>query len=204
MNLFCKSVLMALCFSGWQTANAQVKLGLKGGVNITTYKLENTSSKAYLYRGFYVGPGVKVSLLGTGLGLEGSLLYEQRESELKPFERSSTDVLRQKQMSIPIHLRYGIGLGSVASVFIYAGPQFAYSLSNQQKTLVDNLATWKFNKTNLSINAGLGAMFFTHLQLSVGYNRTLGKTGELTWNSAVRETFSGKSGTWQIGLGYWF
>lgn len=204
MNRIKTLVAVILCFCSLQIAQAQVKFGVKGGLNITTYHLDNTHSKAYLYRGFYVGPSVKLSLPISGLGVESALLYEQKESDVKAQNSSNTHILRQKQVSLPLHARYSVGLGSVANVFIYAGPQFSYNLGNSYKTLKDDVATWNFSKTNLSVNAGLGVTMLKSFQLSVGYNKAIGKTGEVSFNDAIKKSIEGKADSWQVGMAVWF
>ena len=151
-----------------------------------------------------MGPSVKLSLPITGLSVESALLYEQKESDVKAQNSSNTHILRQKQVSLPLHARYSVGLGSVANVFIYAGPQFSYNLGNSYKTLKEDVTTWNFSKTNLSVNAGLGVTMLKSFQLSVGYNKAIGKTGEVSFNDAIKKSIEGKADSWQVGMAVWF
>ena len=59
------SALMALPLS------AQVKFGLKGGLNVTDMSLSSEVFDASNRTGFFIGPTVKGSLLLQGLAIDG-------------------------------------------------------------------------------------------------------------------------------------
>ena len=57
-------------------ANAQVKFGLKGGLNVTDMHLSSEVFDKSNQAGWYIGPTVKISLPVTGLGVDVSALYD--------------------------------------------------------------------------------------------------------------------------------
>ncbi|MFW5513326.1 MAG: outer membrane beta-barrel protein, partial [Prevotella sp.] len=122
-------------------AQAQVKFGLKGGVNVTNMSFSSDVLDATNRAGFFVGPTVKFTLPIVGLGIDASALYDQREGKAK-FSKSgveSENTLKQQQVVIPINLRYGVGLGSRASVFFFAGPQFGFNVGDKTQPIYDQM-----------------------------------------------------------------
>lgn len=182
-------------------AHAQFKFGLKGGLNITDMSLSSdelfeTSNRA----GFFIGPTVKFTLPIVGLGIDASALYDQREAKVK----GSDSKLKQQAINIPINLRYDIGLGSLAAIYLAAGPQFGFNIGDKHQTLIEDVADWNLNTSNFSVNVGAGVMLLSHLQVGANYNIVCGKTGEVTVFDGVREVVRGRSNTWQVSLAYYF
>lgn len=119
--------------------------------------------------------------------------------------------LKQRQIAIPINLRYGIGLGSTASIFLFAGPQFGFNVGDKEQSLWNDAAQWKLKTSNFSVNVGLGAMVLNHLQVTANYNIACGSTGDIRANSIVGNVLDlskyatkGKNNSWQIGVAYFF
>ena len=178
-------------------AQAQVNFGLKAGLNLTKMSLgDNAIEKAISNKsGFFVGPTVKFTLPIVGLGIDASALYDQREGRLK----DSDEKLKQQTIQIPVNLRYGFGLGDIATIYLFAGPQFGFNVGNNDKKLP--VGEWSLKTANISGNAGLGAMFLNHLQVSVNYNFALSKSAEVTVNGVTSKV---KNNAWQIALAYYF
>ena len=64
------SMVVALMLMATTTAQAQVKLGLKGGLNVTQMSLSSDVIDKSNQTGFFVGPTVKLTLPLIGLGIE--------------------------------------------------------------------------------------------------------------------------------------
>lgn len=189
-------VVLALMFVS--EAKAQINFGIKGGLNVTDMSLSNDVLKSSNRTGFYIGPTVKFTLPVVGLGIDASALYDHRSAKVEAPEGGS-ETFKQQQIAIPINLRYGFGLGDLASLFIFAGPQFGFNVGGD----IDEI-NWEWKKSNFSVNVGLGLMLVNHLQVNANYNIACGKTGEIKVPDAVEEAFDGKFNSWQIGLAYYF
>ncbi|MGI6222326.1 MAG: outer membrane beta-barrel protein [Prevotella sp.] len=197
-------------------AQAQVKLGLKGGVNVTNMSFSEDVLDANNRAGFFIGPTVKFTLPIVGLGVDVSALYDQREGKVKLEGDDGTvesdNTLKQQQIVIPINLRYGIGLGSTASIFFFAGPQFGFNVGDKTQTIYDQVADWKLKSSNFSVNVGAGFMLLRHLQISANYNIACGHTGDVELKSTAGDVIGQVTGfkkgsranAWQIGLAYYF
>lgn len=181
-------------------AQAQFKFGLKGGLNLTDMSFSVDDVDVSNRAGFFIGPTAKFTLPIVGLGLDASVLYDQREAKLK----GADDKIKQQAINIPINLRYDIGLGSLAAVYLAAGPQFGFNIGDKHQTLMEDVSEWKLNDSNFSVNVGLGVMLLGHLQVGANYNIVCGKTGEVTVIDGVEEAFRGRSNTWQISAAYYF
>ena len=192
------------------SAQAQIKFGLKGGLNVTDMSLSKEVFNADNQAGFFIGPTVKFSLPLIGLGIDAAALYDQRQAKVKGevgYEQITIEErsLDSKYINIPINLRYGIGLGSVASLNFFAGPQFGFNVGKKHQELVDD-ATWNLKSSAFSINVGAGFTIASHFELSANYNIACGRTGDVTFEDTVDKVFKkhGRTNAWQIGLAYYF
>lgn len=195
--LFFASMMMAM------PSQAQlVKFGVKGGLNLTKMDMDNgldTKNRT----GFFIGPTMIIDLPLTGLDIDASALYDYRASKLEVYdEYNATETLKQQQIAIPVNVRYGFGIGDVARVFAFAGPQFGFVIDKEQS--IKQVADWKLKTSNFSVNVGVGAMVLKHLQATVNYNIACGKTGEITVRDTGHAISKGKSNSWQLGLAYIF
>lgn len=202
-------IVMAVAFA--MPSQAQTKFGIQAGLNLTNISdfslsadgIENAiQSKA----GFFVGPTVKFTLPIVGLGIDAAALYDQREA------KTNGETLKSQSIQIPINVRYGFGLGSMAELFAFAGPQFGFNIGSKNKTWKDyqnNAYDWTLKSSNFSANIGIGATILSKLQVKVNYNIALGKTGDIEvkdGTNAVWDVVTGKAkaNAWQVSAAYFF
>lgn len=206
-KIFTTAVLAAAMLFSANSAEAQVKFGIKGGLNVTSMSLDSKVLDAENRAGFFIGPTLKFTLPVVGLGIDASALYDQREAKAKAEVESN---FKTQSVNIPINVRYGFGLGSTASIFLFAGPQFGFNVGDKNQSIFKDMGEWRLKSSTFSVNVGVGAMLLSHLQLSANYNIACGKTGDMTVSKALGETgqnlFSknGRTNAWQIGLAYYF
>ena len=211
-KFFTAAIVAASMLFAASSAQAQVKFGLKGGLNVTNMSLNSEVFDADNQTGFFIGPTVKFTLPIVGLGIDASALYDQRDAKVKVEDDGSSveSKIKNQSINIPINLRYGVGLGSTASLFLFAGPQFGFNVGDKNQSLFEDAAQWRLKSSTFSVNVGLGAMLLSHLQISANYNIACGKTGETTVSEALgttaQEVFKkrGRANAWQIGLAYYF
>ncbi len=214
MKKFLFTALMtAMCAMPIQ---AKLKFGLTGGLNVTSMKFNSDLVSKSNRAGFYVGPTIKLTLPIVGLTVDAAALYDQRDAKV------GDESVSQKSINIPINLRYGIGLGSKANIFAFAGPQFGFNIGDKNYSSGLSLnaiqtnwntvaSTFQMKKSNFSINVGIGVGIFSHLEAKATYNIAIGKTGELStnvWDDAAQvwrsQTSSARTNSWQVGLAYFF
>ena len=192
------------------SANAQVKFGLKGGLNVTSMSFSEDVFDASNKTGFFVGPMVKVTVPIVGLSFDAAALYDQKETDIKynvEGEFGKTTV-RQKSINIPVNVRYGFGLSSLANAFLFAGPQWGINVGDKNFKW-NETSSYSLKKSNFSVNLGAGVTLLSHLQISANYNIACGKSADASLSKAVDAvTNAGKdkshNNSWQIALGYWF
>ena len=188
---------MAAAFMVAAPANAQVKFGIKGGLNLTNLTFSESAIKKDNQAGFFIGPTVKLTLPVTGLSFDAAALFDQRSAKVGVTDEAKK-TMKQQSIQIPINVRYGVGLSSVANVFVFAGPQFGFNVGDKKIEDID----WEWKSSNFSVNVGLGATVLSHLQVTANYNIACGKTG-----STVREMYKeirGHNNAWQLGVAYFF
>ena len=193
------------------SANAQVKFGLKGGLNVTSMSFSEDVFDASNKTGFFVGPMVKVTVPIVGLSFDAAALYDQKEADVKytgtDGELGKTTV-RQKSINIPVNVRYGFGLSSLANAFLFAGPQWGINVGDKNFKW-NETSSYSLKKSNFSVNVGAGVTLLSHLQISANYNIACGKSADASRVKAAEAlTNAGKdksrNNAWQIALGYWF
>ena len=189
------------------TASAQFNFGVKGGLNVSSISLSGSLTdnlKSENQTGFFIGPTVKFTLPVIGLGFDAAALYDQKSSKVSDVN------VKQQSIVVPINVRYGFGLGDLASIYLFAGPQFGFNVGDKDTNfdLEDVKGDYKLKDSNLSLNLGLGTVLMKHLQVSANYNIALGKTGEFNGSKITNAWKDGssdaKTNTWQVALAYWF
>jgi len=205
LALFVMAVALAL------PSQAQTKFGLQAGVNLTnisdfSLNAEGVENAIKSRTGFFVGPTVKFTLPIVGLGVDVAALYDQREA------KTNGETIKSQSIQIPINARYGFGLGSLAEIFLFAGPQFGFNVGSKNKTWKDyqnNVYDWTMKSSNFSVNVGLGTTLLKHLQLKVNYNIALGKTGDVEVTDGAGAAWDiirgkAKANAWQVSAAYYF
>lgn len=192
-------------------ANAQIKFGLKGGLNVTSMSFSEEVFDASNKTGFFVGPMVKVTVPIVGLSFDAAALYDQKEADVKytgtEGELGKVNV-KQQSINIPVNVRYGFGLSSLANIFLFAGPQWGINVGDKNFKWNES-SSYSLKKSNFSVNVGAGVTLLNHLQVSANYNIACGKSADASPSKALDAAANaGKdkshNNSWQIALGYWF
>ena len=192
-------------------SQAQVKFGVQGGLNLTnisdfSLNVDGVEKAIKNKAGFFIGPTIKFTLPIVGLGIDAAAFYDQREA------KTDEQTLKSQSIQIPINVRYGLGLGSLAEIFAFAGPQFGFHIGDKNKTWTDyknNAYDWTLKSSNISANVGIGATIMSKLQFKINYNIALGKTGDIEvkdGTNAAWDVITGKAkaNAWQISAAYYF
>ena len=186
-------------------SQAQIKFGGKGGLNVTKMSVSSDVYSADNNNGFFIGPTVKFTLPLVGLGIDAAALYDQRKGSLVRSDNKAEDV-KFKSINVPVNLRWNIGLGSLAGIYLAAGPQFGFALGDFSDAWDSNF--YKKENMNVSINLGAGLSLFKHLELGFTYNIQTKDaytiTEDYAGGSLGREITDIKTNAWQISAAYYF
>lgn len=176
-------LMLAACLAVAMPAQAQLKFGVKGGLNLSKLDVSgNTISDNTT--GFFIGPMAEFTLPVVGLGVDGALMYSQR----------GKDEYKQQGVEIPLNLKYTIGLGSTLGVYVAAGPDFFFNFKDID---LDN-----FDKKDaqVGLNLGAGVKLLGHLQAGFTYQIPLGNSFDIV----NLKDAGAKTKTWQILVAYTF
>ena len=176
-------------------AQAQlIKFGVKGGMNFSELDLNKKDVKAVTESstGFFIGPMAEITLPIIGLGVDGALMYSQRNAEY------DGETVKQQGLEIPVNLKYTIGLGSLLGVYIAAGPDFFFNFKDIDLKNIENEDS---KKAQVALNLGAGLKLLKKLQVGVTYQIPMGDSFE--WKDAGK-AITAKSKTWQASIAYIF
>lgn len=199
-------VILAWLFS---PAEAQrLSFGFKGGVDVTNMEFRNDMFDSSNRVGFFIGPTLLINTFVPGLSIDVSALYDDRTLKVEDED------VKQQTILLPGNVRYGVGIGNAAGIFLCAGPQLAFNVGASSFSWkdVENVDKYfSLQDTKLSMNFGLGITLGSHLEVSAYYNIPLGKTGDFTWETFNKQMSEQTldyakttSNAWSMALSYRF
>lgn len=167
MKLLFKAVMICSLVMSYELASAQAAFGLKGGVNLTSLKLDDPDASYDSRTGFHAGVFLRGKFDKVAIQPEVLLFTQRGEGtfSLGKVEESFT------YLSIPVILKfYPIG-----GLNIQAGPQFGFLLDGERKfenafgTIKQDIKD-SYKSSDVSISLGGGYDFGFGLGLDVRYN----------------------------------
>lgn len=198
-------LMVVMAVTAVMPASAQgVKFGVKGGLNNTEMKFDESVFDAENRFGWFAGPVVKIDLPITGLGVDIAGLYDQRETKV------NDEKIQQKSILVPINARLNLGLGDAAGIYVAAGPQFGFNIGDDEfkwkdKDNYEN--TFQLKKSSFSVNLGAGLYLSDHFEVGFTYNIAMGKTADATFKDAIKTATTNddtKAKAWTISACYYF
>ena len=195
------SVLLSAAMTAVQAQG--LKFGFKGGLDVTEMRFNKSVFDTSNKTGWFFGPTAQVSLPVSGLGVDISAFYDQKKSEV------NDETITQKNILIPLNLRWKLGLGSQAGIYLAAGPQFGFNVGDDEFewTMSGAANTFQLKKSAFSVNLGAGVYLSKHLEIGFAYNIAIGSTADASWKAATDATFhedDTKPKSWQISAAYFF
>ena len=166
-----KKIILTLVVAilGMGAANAQIRFGVKAGVNLNSLshvnKVYNSDDKC----GYTLGVMTEFQIPIIGLGLDLSAMYTHMSTKLEDESTHKDLGLAKNFIEVPINLKYKIGIPVVSRIvtpFIFTGPSFAFRLGGNKKDVTQYLQT---KGTQTVWNVGLGVELIRHLQIQAGY-----------------------------------
>ncbi len=187
---------MLLLAGAATTAQAQsFNYGITAGWHQTKLKFKGSGKDLYSSdnkAGWFVGPKITFSS-GLGIGLDAAIEYSERSLNISQdywsidyagggtttqVYHEASQTKKYRTFEIPINLRYSIGLGKLASVYVATGPQFGFALQNMKWNKIGSGNNFSRSNMNTTWNVGAGLRLFKHLEAGIGYNFALGKAGK--------------------------
>ena len=164
-------------------ANAQVRLGIKGGMNLSKLTFDKDVVSSNNRAGFFVGPIFYVDLpFLPGFGFDLAAIYDRKGTTMTAV---IDDQKYEKKgyvqfLDVPIDINYKISFTGGFAIYGSTGPQFSFNLKQDDfKTIVDQRANYKIKDSNFSWNVGFGMEIIRHFRLGYNYNIALGDWAEV-------------------------
>lgn len=188
-------------------ADAQIRFGVKAGLNVNKLSLKNLGENVDSDNGcgFTGGVMTEIGIPLGGLAVDASFMYtHMTDKTYVTTADPSTGTLVETELhqsknflEIPINLKYKIGL-PVVSPYILTGPTFSFKMG-------DGSSLIRTKDVQYSWNFGLGLEVIKHLQVqaaySLGINNILKTTGLA--NNPV-DDIKLKNNYWTITAAYLF
>ena len=163
-----KIFLLMAGIAVFSAVNAQVKYGVKAGLNLAnvTGDIDNTKMKA----GFNVGAFAKVGLTES-LSLQPELVFSAQGAKIKYAEQGISHDIKTNlsYVNVPVLLQYNTASG----FFAETGPQFGFLLSAKAKAEGDKEDV-KDSFKSLDLDWAFGAGFLTKSNVGVNARFNLG------------------------------
>ena len=164
-------------------ANAQVRLGIKGGMNLSKLTFDKDVVSSNNRAGFFVGPIFYVDLpFLPGFGFDLAAIYDRKGTTMTAV---IDDQKYEKKgyvqfLDVPIDINYKISFTRGFAIYGSTGPQCSFNLKQDDfKTIVDQRANYKIKDSNFSWNVGFGMEIIRHFRLGYNYNIALGDWAEV-------------------------
>lgn len=164
-------------------ANAQVRLGIKGGMNLSKLTFDKDVVSSNNRAGFFVGPIFYVDLpFLPGFGFDLAAIYDRKGTTMTAVidEQKYEKKGYVQFLDVPIDVNYKISFTRGFAIYGSTGPQFSFNLKQDDfKTIVDQRANYKIKDSNFSWNVGFGMEIIRHFRLGYNYNIALGDWAEV-------------------------
>ena len=178
------------------SVHANIRLGVKAGVNLANASFNTESIHTSNFTGFQAGPILECTF--AGIGLDAAVLYSQQGLK---FEYSEENL---SALDIPVNLKFKFGLLDIVGAFLTAGPYVSFKLSGDNFLVIsENIHdTFKSRSFGAGINVGAGVELLKHLQVGVNYQISL--TDDYKTLETSHLVLKGKTRIWSITAAYFF
>lgn len=181
------AILLVSVFS----AQASLRFGVRGGVNLAKASLSKTALDSKNFTGFNAGVIGEFMFPGAlGFGLEAGALYSQEGMKVESFKS-----LKDNRLEVPVNLKYRLSLVDIAGLYFTAGPYASFKLSSNLKD------QFKSETFGVGLNFGAGVSLFDHLDVGVNYKLGLSESYK---SLDLADTFKGKPRVWSVNATYFF
>lgn len=184
--------------------SAQLRFGLRGGMNIAKFSLKSEVFDADNRQGFFVGPTLRLDLPAGGLGADIAALYEAQQISI------SDHSFWRKNIIVPVNARLYITSSDVLAIYLAAGPQLAFNVGDDEVEWTKEETyrnTFKLKDSQFSFNLG-GGFRINKFEVGLAYNIPVGRTGDLeSIDQTIDEIYDASklnSNAWRLSVTLYF
>jgi len=190
-------ILAVFSFIFISSIHANIRLGVKGGVNLANASFNTDALQTSNFTGFQIGPILEFTVPVVGIGFDAAVLYSQQGLKFEYSEES------QSALDIPVNLKFKFGLLGLFGGYLTAGPYVSFKLSGDNISTIileDIHQEFKSQSFGAGVNLGGGLELFKRLQVGVNYQ--IGMTDD--YKSLTVADINGKTRIWSITAAYFF
>ena len=179
--------LLIVCAIACTLCDAQIRLGIKGGVNLSN--LAGAPGQGYTTKMSFYGGGLANVPLIRRISLQAELLYSRQGSRYQETGRDMKERLNYLNAPVLVHYNTTIGL------YAETGPQFGF-LINAKRESDGHYYSVRGAYRSFDFSWLLGAGYRLTEEASVGIRWNIGISDVSDYPGAVRNR------VWQIGVAY--
>jgi hypothetical protein len=190
-----KIILIIALLMAVSVVHSQIRIGAKGGVNISNVNFGKDAFDPDFFTGFNIGPVVELMFGEQGLGFDAALLYTQ-----KGF-KSKKETVKDSYLQVPVNLKYKFCLSNInVKPYIAVGPYIDLKIAGSDVWNI-GVNTQGAKEQIKSKNFGTGLNFGTGVELAkiiqIGINLNWGLTNNYkSFDAKNIDSYKGKSVTW--------
>ncbi len=188
-------LIIAVIILFTSSVQSQIRLGVKGGVNISHVVFNEDIIDKSNITGFQVGPVLEVMM--RNIGLETGVLFSQRGLTVE--NNGETEDTRSNYIDIPVNFKFKFG-SPLLKVYMLGGPYASFLISGDRsiKGIYDTvLSDWKAKTFQMGVSVGAGFEVLRCIQIGANYNWGLTDNYE-------SGDYSSKDRTWSISAAFFF
>lgn len=202
-NYFLLSVcLLLVSILNINTASAQFRFGVRGGVDVSSSKINSNILNTSNRLGFQIGPTAEFIVPMSGFGADIAVLYGHKEYKLKD-KTSDSSLSDYNYISVPVNIKQRISLGVIGIFFtggVYGNVKVGDEGENNIGGVID---AYKHKNFIFGLGAGAGVNVFRHLDVGLYFRGDL--TNNYSYEYMDAETFQNKKNQyWTVGVNYFF
>ena len=177
------------------TVEAQVRFGIKGGVNIANASFNTDVFKLDNVTAFHFGPVIEGMFGKGGIGLDAAVLFTRKGFKTEP------ETVKNDFLEIPVNLKFKFGI-PVINPYFAVGPYASFRVAGRERwnLIVDQIRTQSFGA---GLNFSAGAEILNRLQLGLTYGWGLTDNYK-TFDKNDLYSYIGKLRTWQVSAAFFF
>lgn len=161
-------------------SNAQVKFGIKAGVNLTELSTESDFVE-YVKGATNYQFGVLFQVKALGFAIQPEVLYSVKGGTFNntgDLSLLADTRYKSQNIEIPVNLQYGLDAG-IARIYVQAGPYVSFLTGGTVNESADDFAAVDENVSTMDFGLGLGVgAELLGVQLAVKYDWGLSKLGK--------------------------
>lgn len=196
------ALFVLICVLSINTASAQFRLGVRGGVDVASNKLNTDILKASNRLGFQIDPTAEFVVPISGFGGDISVLYGHKEYKISE-KQDNASLSDYNYISVPINLKQRIKLGPLG-LFVTGGVYGNVKVGDDNaKNANEVVNAFKHKNFIFGLGAGAGVTLFRNIDLGMYFRGDLTNNYKEEYMDA--DTFQNKKNQyWTVGLNYYF